>query len=89
MKLYDELVWRGLIKDISSEELIDKFYAINDNGYVKGINNNVINSAGLTFEHLLSKKADSKKIMKFLKIFSSLLWYLSFPMPKFIYKFHF
>jgi len=24
MKLYDELVWRGLIKDISSEELIDK-----------------------------------------------------------------
>jgi len=24
MKLYDELVWRGLIKDISSDELIDK-----------------------------------------------------------------
>lgn len=24
MKLYDELVWRGLIKDISSPELIDK-----------------------------------------------------------------
>ena len=24
MKLYDELVWRGLIKDISSEELIEK-----------------------------------------------------------------
>ena len=24
MKLYDELVWRGLIKDISSEELVDK-----------------------------------------------------------------
>ena len=25
MKLYDELVWRGLIKDISSPELIDKY----------------------------------------------------------------
>ena len=24
MKLYDELVWRGLIKDISSEDLVDK-----------------------------------------------------------------
>ena len=27
MKLYDELVWRGLIKDISSEDLIDKLNA--------------------------------------------------------------
>jgi len=30
MKLYDELVWRGLIKDISSEELIDKL----NNGHI-------------------------------------------------------
>ena len=32
MKLYDELVWRGLIKDISSPELIDKL----NNGSVPG-----------------------------------------------------
>jgi len=30
MKLYDELVWRGLIKDISSDELIDKL----NNGHI-------------------------------------------------------
>ena len=30
MKLYDELVWRGLIKDISSPELIDKL----NNGHI-------------------------------------------------------
>jgi len=30
MKLYDELLWRGLIKDISSEELIDKL----NNGHI-------------------------------------------------------
>ena len=39
--------------------LVEKFKEINSKKYVKGINNNLINSAGLTFEQLLGKKADS------------------------------
>ena len=39
--------------------LIKKFNEINKQGYIKGINNNLLNSCGLTFESLLSKKADS------------------------------
>ena len=39
--------------------LIQKFVEINKKGYIKGINNNLLNSCGLTFENLLSKKADS------------------------------
>lgn len=41
------------------KEIIDKFIKINQKGYVLGINNNQINSVGLTLEHLLGKKADS------------------------------
>lgn len=41
------------------ENLINKFEEINSKGYIKGINNNLINSCGLTFENLLGKKADS------------------------------
>lgn len=41
------------------KDLIAKFKQINKQGYIKGINNNLINSAGLTFESLLNKKADS------------------------------
>ena len=39
--------------------IISKFKEINEKGYIKGINNNLINSGGLTFESLLDKKADS------------------------------
>lgn len=45
--------------DNNFNELINKFKEINSQGYIKGINNNIINSAGLTFESLLLKKADS------------------------------
>lgn len=38
---------------------------INDLGYVKGINNNITNSCGLTFESLLGKKADSSFLPDF------------------------
>ena len=41
------------------KELIDRFKEINNKGYVKGINNNLINACGLTFESLLDKKPDS------------------------------
>ena len=36
-------------------ELIQKFKKINQNGYIKGINNNLFNAAGLTLESLLKK----------------------------------
>ncbi len=39
--------------------LINKFKKINKMRYVKGINNNLLNSCGLTFENLLGKKIDS------------------------------
>ena len=39
--------------------IISKFKEINAKGYIKGINNNLLNSCGLTFENLLGKKADS------------------------------
>ena len=45
--------------DKNFKSLIFKFKDINKNGYIKGINNNLINSAGLTLENLLNKKADS------------------------------
>ena len=41
------------------KSLVIKFKEINKKGYIKGINNNLINSAGLTLENLLNKKADS------------------------------
>lgn len=41
------------------KNLILKFKEINKKKYIRGINNNLINSAGLTFEQLLGKKADS------------------------------
>lgn len=40
-------------------DIINEFKRINKLGYIKGINNNLMNSAGLTFESLLGKKADS------------------------------
>ena len=39
--------------------IISKFKEINAKGYIKGVNNNLLNSCGLTFENLLGKKADS------------------------------
>lgn len=41
------------------DNLISEFKKINKRGYIKGINNNVLNSCGLTFEKLLNKEADS------------------------------
>ena len=41
------------------DNLIMEFKKINEMGYVKGINNNITNSCGLTFEKLIRKKADS------------------------------
>ena len=41
------------------EEIIEKFKEINKKGYIKGINNNICNSCGLTFEKLIDKKVDS------------------------------
>ena len=40
-------------------EIINLFKKINERGYIKGKNNNLLNSCGLTFESLLNKKADS------------------------------
>lgn len=40
-------------------ELIQKFKEINQSGYIKGINNNLFNSAGLTLESLLKKQPDN------------------------------
>ncbi len=40
------------------KEIINEFKRVNNMGYVKGINNN-LNAAGLTFEYLLGKSADS------------------------------
>lgn len=40
-------------------DIINEFKVINKSGYIKGIHNNLMNSAGLTFESLLGKKADS------------------------------
>ena len=40
-------------------ELINKFKEINNKGYIKGINNNLYNSAGLTFENLINKSIDN------------------------------
>ena len=41
------------------KELITKFKKINKMGYVKGVNNNITNSCGLTFESLLNEKPNS------------------------------
>lgn len=41
------------------KDIINEFKRINKLGYIKGIHNNLMNSAGLTFESLLGKKADS------------------------------
>ncbi len=46
-----------MIKEFNN--LIKKFEEINSMGYIKGINNNLYNSCGLTFESLLGKKADN------------------------------
>ena len=45
--------------DENFNELIEKFKKINKEGYIRGINNNLTNSCGLTFEKLLGKNADS------------------------------
>lgn len=39
--------------------IITKFEIINKKGYIKGITNNLYNGAGLTFEFLIGKEADS------------------------------
>ena len=41
------------------DNIIKKFYEINKKGYIKGINENINNSFGLTLEYLLKKKPDS------------------------------
>lgn len=41
------------------KNIIKKFKKINKNGYIKGINNNLNNSAGLTLEKCLGKNVDS------------------------------
>lgn len=41
------------------KKLICKFKEISRMRYIKGINNNLFNAAGLTFESMLGKKADS------------------------------
>ena len=41
------------------DDIVTKFKEINSKGYIKGINNNLLNSAGLTLEDLLGKKPDS------------------------------
>lgn len=41
------------------KEIIKKFEELNSMGYIQGINDNPINSAGLTLENYLGKKPDS------------------------------
>lgn len=41
--------------------IINEFEKINEKGYVKGVNNNLLNSCGLTFESLLDIKPNSNK----------------------------
>lgn len=41
------------------DDIVTKFKEINSKGYIKGINNNLLNSVGLTLEDLLGKKPDS------------------------------
>lgn len=48
-----------ICNDNNFNELIKKFKKINKERYIKGINNNLLNSCGLTFEKLLEKNADS------------------------------
>ena len=45
--------------DENFNDLILKFKEINERGYAKGINNNLFNSCGLTFEYLIWKQSDS------------------------------
>ena len=40
-------------------DLVNQFKKINKKGYIRGINNNIVNSCGLTFESLLNKRIDS------------------------------
>ena len=47
------------LQDEEFNNLIEQFKKINLAGYQKGINNNLINSCGLTFEKLLGKQIDS------------------------------
>ena len=41
------------------KNIIKKFKEINNKKYIKGVNNNLVNSCGLTFENLINKKTDS------------------------------
>lgn len=41
------------------KKIIEKFRELNNLGYIQGINNNPLNSAGLTLENYLEKKPDS------------------------------
>ena len=41
------------------DEIIKKFYEINKKGYIKGINENLNNSCGMTLENILNKNPDS------------------------------
>lgn len=41
------------------EAIIEEFKKLNMKGYIKGINNNLYNSAGLTLENQLGKNSDS------------------------------
>ena len=45
--------------DLSFNDLIKKVKTISEKGYIKGVNNNLINSCGLTLEKELGKKPDS------------------------------
>ena len=47
------------ISDDNFNELIKRFKIINKQRYVKGVNNNNINSCGITFEKLIGKNTDS------------------------------
>lgn len=44
--------------DDNFKELVREFKVINKKKYIKGINNNILNSCGLTFEYLLGKDID-------------------------------
>lgn len=50
---------KNYTNDENFNELIKRTKEINEMGYVKGVNNNLINSCGLTFESLLGKQSDS------------------------------
>ena len=70
-------------------ELIKIFKQINNQGYIKGVSNNLSNACGLTFEHLINKKPDSKYLPDFKSVeIKTTQRFSHFPISLFSLKFN-